>query len=158
MQVEMSKLKERKFFAMFHNCIFKVLSSLILLAVFCTNQVAAAPGNSANQAEKNVTPPISLISTTHALMPALDTGVLTCNSVAAGVTCTNHGSYLDYNINIVVTGLTGGATAYDIFIGSYIRSTNGGYMGMMSDFVHSETSKPARGKSKDTPKKYHLQH
>lgn len=70
----------------------------------------------------------------------LITGVLTCNTVAAGVTCANHGSYLDYNININVTGLTGGATAYNIPIGTYKRSTSGGYMGMMSDFVHSETS------------------
>jgi hypothetical protein len=57
-----------------------------------------------------------------------------------GVTCTNHGSYLDYNINIVVTGLTGGATAGNITIGSYTRGTSGGEMGMMSNFVHSETS------------------
>lgn len=72
--------------------------------------------------------------------PTLITGVLTCNTVVVGVTCANHGSYLDYNININVTGLTGGATAYNIPIGTYKRSTSGGYMGMMSDFVHSETS------------------
>ncbi len=51
-----------------------------------------------------------------------------------------HGTYLDYSINIHVTGLTGGATASEIYIGSYKRSTSGGYMGMISDFVHSETS------------------
>ncbi len=76
--------------------------------------------------------------------PTLISGVLTCNTVVAGVTCTNNGSYLDYNININVTGLTGGATAGDITIGTYKRSTSGGYMGMMSNFVHSETSGDSR--------------
>lgn len=72
--------------------------------------------------------------------PTLISGVLTCNTVTTGVTCTNYGTYLDYNINKVVTGLTGGATASSITIGSYKRSTNGGYMGMSSDFQHCETS------------------
>ena len=37
---------------MFRNRIFKVLSNLILLAVFCTGQVAAAPNNSSNKLEE----------------------------------------------------------------------------------------------------------
>lgn len=80
--------------------------------------------------------PTSTITNT----PTLISGVLTCNTAVAGVTCTNYGTYLDYNINIVVTGLTGGATTPSITIGSYKRSTNGGYMGMSSDFQHCETS------------------
>lgn len=82
----------------------------------------------------------SAVAQTSTPTPTLISGVLACNTVAAGVTCTNHGTYLDYSLNIVVTGLTGGTTASDIFIGTYTRSTSGGYMGMMSDFVHSETS------------------
>lgn len=66
--------------------------------------------------------------------------MLSCDTVASGVTCTNYGTYLDYNINIVVSGLTGGATAYDIFIGTYKQTTNPGYMGMSSNFTHCETS------------------
>ncbi len=116
---------------MFHNRAFKVLSSLILFAVFCTGQAFAAPDNEINQAEKNFTPLSA---------PMRADGGLTCNGTPAGVTCTDYGAYLDYSINIHVTGLTGGATAFDIFIGSYSRSTDGGEMGMMSDFVHSEMS------------------
>jgi len=72
--------------------------------------------------------------------PTLISGILACNTVAPDVTCTNNGSYLDYSININITGLTGGATAGYTFIGTYTRSTSGGEMGMMSNFVHSETS------------------
>ncbi len=39
---------------MFRNRTFKVLSNLILLAAFCTGQVSAASGNSANQVEKKL--------------------------------------------------------------------------------------------------------
>ncbi|MBM3180464.1 MAG: hypothetical protein FJZ86_08920, partial [Chloroflexi bacterium] len=42
---------------------------------------------------------------TPTVTPTFIGGVLTCNTVAAGVTCTNYGTYLDYNINIIVTGL-----------------------------------------------------
>lgn len=76
--------------------------------------------------------------------PTLITGVLTCGTTANGVTCTNKGSYLDYDINFKVKGLTGGTTVYSIFIGTYKRSTTGGYMGMTSNFVHAETSSDAR--------------
>ena len=121
-----------------------------LLVAFNTNDVLSAV-KFAPKPTKTPTPtitftptqtPTSTITSTPTLTftPTLITGVLTCNTVAAGVTCINYGSYLDYNINIVVTGLTGGATASGITIGSYKRSTNGGTMGMMSDFVHSETS------------------
>jgi len=70
--------------------------------------------------------------------PTLISGVLSCNTVAPGVTCTNYGTYLDYNINIVVTGING--TANDISIGTYIQTTNPGYVGMSSNFTHCETS------------------
>lgn len=70
----------------------------------------------------------------------LVSGVLSCNTVAPGVTCTDYGTYLDYNIDISVSGLTGGATAGYIFIGTYQRTTNGGEMGMTSSFIHCETS------------------
>lgn len=70
----------------------------------------------------------------------LVSGVLTCDTTAPGVTCTDYGTYLDYNINISVSGLPIGATASDTFIGTYQRTTNGGEMGMTSSFIHCETS------------------
>jgi hypothetical protein len=79
-------------------------------------------------------------TSTFTATPTLISGVLSCDTVAPGLTCTDYGTYLDYNINIVVTGLTGGATANDNFIGTYRRTTNGGEMGMTSDFTHCETS------------------
>lgn len=36
--------------------------------------------------------------------------------------------------------MTGGATAFDTFIGTYKQTTNPGYMGMSSNFTHCETS------------------
>lgn len=84
--------------------------------------------------------PTNIPTGTPTLTPTLISGVLSCDAVALGVTCTNYGTYLDYNINIVVTGLTGGATASSIYIGTYKRTTNGGYLGMSSDFGQCETS------------------
>ncbi|WKZ36921.1 MAG: hypothetical protein QY332_03155 [Anaerolineales bacterium] len=123
----------------------------LLLAVFIsTITLPSQPGESVSamkllQAGDTATPTATLENTptstaTPTRTPTLISGVLTCNTVATGVTCTNYGTYLKYDININVTGLPGGATASNIFIGKYKRSTNGGWMGMMSNFIHAETS------------------
>ena len=38
---------------MFRNRTFKVLGNLILLAIFCTGQVSAAPNNKVNEVKRN---------------------------------------------------------------------------------------------------------
>ncbi len=85
-------------------------------------------------------PPTLLFTATPSATLTLISGALSCDTTAPGVTCANYGTYLDYNINIVVEGLTGGATAYDNFIGTFKRADGGGYLGMQSDFWHGETS------------------
>ncbi|WKZ36959.1 MAG: amidase domain-containing protein [Anaerolineales bacterium] len=121
----------------------------LLLAVFISVIIFPSPPEQTASAMSSLdegdtaTPTATLENTpTSTATPTrtLISGVLTCNTVATGVTCTNYGTYLKYDININVTGLTGGATASNIFIGTYKRSTNGGWMGMMSNFIHAETS------------------
>ncbi|WKZ36956.1 MAG: hypothetical protein QY332_03335 [Anaerolineales bacterium] len=123
----------------------------LLLAVFISVIIFPSPPEQTASAMNSLdegdtaTPTATLENTptftaTPTRTPTLISGVLTCNTVATGVTCTNYGTYLKYDININVTGLTGGATASNIFIGTYKRSTNGGWMGMMSNFIHAETS------------------
>ena len=124
--------------------VFVFLILLLGLALaFSTAPKRPVSAQKAMQEADTDTPTPSLTSSptfTNTNTPTLISGVLTCNTVVAGVTCINYGTYLDYNINIVVTGLTGGATASGITIGTYKRSTSGGYMGMSSDFMHCETS------------------
>ena len=131
-----------------------IFAGLLLIVFTVSIILPLQPGQTVSamnllQAEDTATPTATLEDTptptftptfTSTRTPTFITGVLTCNTVVAGVTCTNYGTYLDYNININVTGLTGGTTAYNITIGTYKRSTSGGNMGMMSNFVHSETS------------------
>jgi hypothetical protein len=123
-------------------CLIIFVSSILLLSKTDQNASALAPLSPFPTTFKitNTAAPTSTNTPSPTFTPALITGVLNCNTVAAGVTCANNGSYLDYNVNINVTGLTGGATAGNITIGTYTRGTSGGEMGMMSDFVHSETS------------------
>ena len=91
--------------------------------------------------ETHTSTPLTTTPTpTLTLTPTFISGVLSCNTVTTGVTCINHGTYLEFVINKVVTGLTGGATASNITIGTFKRTTTGGWLGMMSNFMHSETS------------------
>ncbi len=68
-------------------------------------------------------------------------GVLSCyGTPPAGVTCTNMGNYLVFDIQKVVTGLTGGATMSNFTVGQYKRNGGSSQMGVVANYVHTETS------------------
>lgn len=92
------------------------------LSPFAADQALLASPTATRRPHNTPEPPPTIVFTaTPSVTPTLISGVLSCDTVAPGVTCTNYGTYLDYNINIVVTGLTGGATAYNIFIATFMR-------------------------------------